>query len=277
MLVLSVSLVRAEWPTFRGPHHSGIGEGRAVTSWNADATAGPLRNVSWRTPIPGLSHSSPVIWGDRIYVATVVSSAGEAPLKVGIYGAGDPANDDGAQTWKLLCLDRSSGRVLWQRDAHQGKPRTRRHTKATHLNTTPVTDGRRIALFLGSEGLFVFSMEGRLLWRKDLARSTRAPRDTICSGVRPVRPPCLKTVSFCNATRKKRLSGGARRGGRPRTWRVNRDGVSNHSWATPVVVRTAGRRQVVCNGWPFITSYDLGTGRELWRSSRRATSPCLRP
>ena len=97
-----------------------------------------------------------------------VRKEGEAPLKVGLYGAGESADDDGDQSWKIFALDKRTGKVLWDRTAHTGVPRARRHTKATHANTTVATDGKRIVAFFGSEGLYAYDLDGKLLWKKDL-------------------------------------------------------------------------------------------------------------
>jgi len=95
-LILAFAVAQ-DWPTFRGPESAGLAAGTPPTAWNADAKAGPDRNILWKTPVAGLSHSSPVVWGDRVFVATVLRAQGEAPLKVGLYGSGDPADDDGEQ------------------------------------------------------------------------------------------------------------------------------------------------------------------------------------
>jgi len=126
----------ANWPSFRGPEAGGVAAGTVATSWNADLAEGQLRNILWKTAIPGLSHSSPIIWGNRLFVTTAVSTAGPAPLKVGLYGSGDPADDNAEQSWIVYCLHKNTGRILWQRVATKGNPQTKRHTKATHANST---------------------------------------------------------------------------------------------------------------------------------------------
>src|SRR5262245_59781926 len=129
-------LSAADWLGYRGTGAAGVGQGKAPASWNADASKAAVRNVKWRTPIPGLSHSSPVVLGDKLFVTTAISSAGKAPLKIGLYGSGDSADDNAEQQWVLYCHDKKSGKVLWRQIAYRGKPKARRHTKATHANTT---------------------------------------------------------------------------------------------------------------------------------------------
>src|SRR5436190_1317880 len=150
----------ADWPSYRGPAATGVGQGSAPSSWNGDASAARLRNIKWKAPIPGLSHSSPVIWGDNLYVTTAIAKSGKAPLKVGLYGAGASADDDGEQEWAIYCLDKRTGKLLWNQTAYKGPPRARRHTKATHANTTIATDGKRLIALFGSEGLYSYTLDG---------------------------------------------------------------------------------------------------------------------
>src|SRR6266849_7778254 len=154
----------ANWPSFRGPNASGIAEGPGPTTWDATKNI----NIAWKTPIPGLAHSSPVIWGDRVFVTTAISSDPSPIFKPGLYGAGEPANDNSKQTWRVLCLDRKTGKVLWDKVAYEGKPRIQRHPKATHASATPATNGEVLVATFGTEGLFAFDMDGKLLWKQDL-------------------------------------------------------------------------------------------------------------
>lgn len=274
---LAADTPTVNWPAFRGAEANGLAVAKVPVSWNADAEKGPLKNIRWKTPIEGLSHSSPIVWGDRVYVATVVSRAGAAPLKVGLYGAGDPADDDGLQSWVLYCLDKKSGRVVWKTTAYEGKPKTRRHTKATHLNTTPVTDGRRIVLYLGSEGLHVFSMDGKLQWKKDLGTFDVGPQGYDLQWGVANSPALFENHIVLQCDQKKGSFLVVFSADGKELWRTPRDGVSNHSWATPAVFREAGRTQIVCNGWPFITGYDFATGKELWRLKSGGDIPVPTP
>jgi outer membrane protein assembly factor BamB len=124
--------------------------------------------MKWKTTIPGLGHSSPVVTGGRLFVTTTISSAGKAQLKVGLYGSGDSADDDAEQEWVVYCLDKLSGKILWRQTAHRGKPKARRHMKATHANTTVATDGKRVIALFGSEVLYSYTLDGTLEWQKDL-------------------------------------------------------------------------------------------------------------
>src|ERR1039457_4534910 len=128
-----------DWPSFRGPGASGVADGQKLpAAW--DISKGT--NIAWKTPIPGLAHSSPIVWGDRVFVTTAVSSRPDASFKRGLYGEGDASDDRSVQQWKLLCLNRKTGAIVWERVAYQGVPKEKRHMKATYANATPVTDGR---------------------------------------------------------------------------------------------------------------------------------------
>jgi outer membrane protein assembly factor BamB len=254
------------WPQFRGAEALGLGVGTAPMFWNLDPKSGPARGLKWKTPIPGLSHSSPIIWEDRLYVATAVSSAGEAPLKVGLYGAGDSADDNAEQAWIIYCLDKRTGQVLWERTAHKGKPKAARHTKATHANTTLATDGRRIVAFFGSEGLFAFGMNGKPLWRVDLGNLDAGPLPENLSWGFVSSPVLYRDTVVVQADVKSGpfLAAYAAKDGK-QLWRTARKGVSERSWSTPTVIEQGKRSYVVCNGWPYIAGYDWKDGRELWR------------
>lgn len=266
------------WPSFRGPDANGAAVAAPPASWNGDPAAGPLKNIRWKTPLPGLSHSSPIVWGDRIFVATAVRLEGEAPLKVGLYGSGDAADDDTKQRWAVYALEKKSGRILWEQTARQGTPRARRHPKATHANTTLATDGTRVVAFFGSEGLYVYDLNGGPLWKKDLGVLDSGPQGTGLQWGHASSPVIAdgKILLQCDQKKGSFLAALSIGDGKE-LWRVDRDGVSNQSWATPTVVRAGGRTQVVCNGWPFIASYDLETGKEFWRLKSGGDIPVPAP
>ena len=275
---LAASPVTVNWPAFRGPEAQGVGEGKVATSWNADSSAGALRNLLWSTAIPGLAHSSVAIWGNRIFVTSAVSSAGKAPLKVGIYGDGDPADDNGEQSWVVYCLDKSSGKILWQRVATKSLPKTKRHTKATHNNATPVTDGKRLVVFFGSQGLYCYDLDGKILWTKDLGTFDVGPVGYDLQWGTASSPVLFEDKIVLQCDQKQgsflillKATDGSE------IWRTSREGTSSQSWATPAVVRTAGRTQIVDNGWPYIAGYDFATGKELWRLKSPGDIPVPTP
>lgn len=151
-------------------------------------------NIRWKTPIPGLGHSSPVIWGNRIFVTTALSTAGEQKLKPGLYGDVQPVGERVVHQWRVYCLDKRSGEIIWGQTAKEGVPKIKRHPKSTHANATPATDGEHVVAMFGSEGLYCYDMSGELRWRKDLGILDSgwyvAPE---CSGVMAVRRSSTRT------------------------------------------------------------------------------------
>lgn len=249
------------WPSFRGPRASGIAPGaKPPIAWNGETGDG----IAWKTPMPGLGHSSPVIWGDRLFVTTAVTGE-DAELKVGLYGDGRPAADGGPQSWRVFCLDKGSGEVLWQRTAHDGKPKIQRHPKSSHANPTPATDGERVVALFGSEGLFCYDMEGRLLWRKELgvlhSGSFRTRSAQWGFGSSPVLHDG-RVIVQANVLDGSFLAVFDAADGRE-IWRRERQ--DHPSWSTPTVHTDGGKGQVLVNGYKHIGGYDLATGSELWR------------
>jgi len=250
-----------DWPSFRGPLASGISEGGpSPTSWSVERS----EKILWKTPVPGLGHSSPVIWGDRVFVTTAVGSAEDPYLKVGLYGNIEPVPDEGVLRFIVYCLDKQSGKILWERTARTGAPRIKRHTKSTHANPTPATDGKHLVVFFGSEGLYAYDLDGRLLWKKDLGLLDsgyyEVPAAQWGFGSSPVIHEdrvivqCdIQSGGFLAAFR---LSDGQE------IWRTPREEVP--TWSTPTVHVSEGRAQVIANGWKRIAGYDERTGQEIW-------------
>ena len=157
------------WPSFRGPDANGVAaaSSKPPSKWDLSSS----RNVAWKVPVPGLAHSSPIVWGDRIYVTTAVPAAVGTPAVItgNVDQAGiDSAKDLVSHTWRLIAFEKATGKILWDKVVHQGVPRLKRHVKASHASATPATDGQSIVALLGSEGLFCFDTSGNLKWRQDL-------------------------------------------------------------------------------------------------------------
>ena len=158
---------KGNWPSFRGPQASGVSEGQNLPEkWNGKTG----ENVLWRTPIPGLAHSSPVVWGNRIFVTSAVSSDPKASFRPGLYGDGDASKDRSQHRWMLYAIDKGSGKIVWEQTAHVGEPLEKRHIKSTYANSTPATDGRIVVTWFGSQGIHAYDFKGRFLWKVDLGR-----------------------------------------------------------------------------------------------------------
>jgi len=246
------------WPGFRGIDASGVSDsGKLPTTWDVETGTG----VRWRTPIPGLGHSSPVVWGDRVFVTSAVGKKEDAGLRTGLYGDIESSADTGEQEWRVHCVDRRTGRLLWSRVAVRGVPKVRRHTKGTHANPTVATDGRRLVASFGSEGLFCFDMDGKPLWRRDLGVLDAGYYEVPDAQWGFASSPVIagnRVVVQCDIQKDGFLAALDLATGRD-VWRAARADVP--TWSTPQVVSG----QVVVNGWRHIGGYDLATGREVWR------------
>ncbi|HEU4875729.1 MAG TPA: PQQ-binding-like beta-propeller repeat protein [Pyrinomonadaceae bacterium] len=263
---------KGSWPSFRGPHASGVAEGQNLPDeWSTKSG----HNILWRTPIPGLAHSSPVVWGNRIFVTSAVSSDPKASFKPGLYGDGDASKDRSQHRWVIYALDKQTGKILWEQTAHKGEPLEKRHIKATYANSTPATDGRIVVAWFGSQGVHAYDVNGRFLWKADLGRIDAGAYDVPSVEWGPASSPIIwkdlviiqcdtQTDSFIMALN---ADTGAE------VWKVDRDEIP--SWGTPTVVKTAKGEELVTNASNFIRGYDPRTGKELWRLGRssKITAP----
>ncbi|MGA2752006.1 MAG: PQQ-binding-like beta-propeller repeat protein [Verrucomicrobiota bacterium] len=260
-LLLTISATAANWPQFRGPQAGGVdASGIAPVQWDVDSG----RNIRWHTAIPGLAHSSPILWGERLYVTTAVRP-GVADLKVGLYGDIESANDQESHQWRLLALEAATGKVLWDKLGYEGVPRLKRHPKSSHCSSTPATDGRRIAAIFGSEGLFCFDMDGNLLWRKDLGPMASGYYIVPSAQWGFASSPVIhdgKVIVLCDVLDNSFIALFDLADGRE-LWRAPRHDVP--TWGTPTVAESGGKTQVVVNGWHHTGGYDFANGGEIWR------------
>lgn len=261
--ILSAGLLAggADWPQYRGPGGRGVDESQALpTHWNVETG----ENIRWQTPLPGLAHASPIVYGDRVYIATAVK-AGKADLKVGLYGDITPLDEKEVHQWRLLALDKATGKIIWNTLGHEAVPRAKRHPKASPCNSTPATDGHRIVAIFGSEGLFCFDTAGKLVWQKDLgpmdAGFYLVPSAQWGFGSSPVIADG-KVIVLCDVLTDPFLAAFELADGKE-VWRTARKDVP--TWGTPTLVETPGRKQIAVNGWHCSGGYDLATGRNLWR------------
>jgi len=269
LLALTPALARAQnWPQFRGPRASGVAEGKKTPlAWDAAKS----QNIVWKTPIPGLSHASPVVWGDRVFVVTAEGSDPNPTYVPKDRGISLATGDEVKHSWRIYALDKRTGRVLWQQTAHEGVPRARRHIKATQANSTPVTDGRTVVALMGSEGLYAYDFGGKLLWKQDLGvlnPGLWGDKDSSWGhGSSPVIHDDLVIVQ-ADGHSQSFIAAYDLKTGR-RAWRVERGEIT--SWSTPTVHESGGRAELIANGGRFIRGYDPRTGRELWRFNDNET------
>ncbi|MBK9386899.1 MAG: PQQ-binding-like beta-propeller repeat protein [Planctomycetes bacterium] len=262
--LLSAPLPAQDWPCFRGPFARGRAndDAKYPERWDVAKSEGVL----WKRAIEGLGHASPIVCGERVFVATAVrKDGGAAELKIGLYGAGESVGAEGEHRWELWCLATADGALLWKTVLREGAPRFERHPKATQVNATPACDGTRVAVMLGAEGLHVLDLEGRVLWSKDLGalRSCAPGYPDLQWGF--ASSPALhdgKLFVQCDVHEGSFLACFDAQSGKE-LWRKQRD--EQPTWSTPTIDVEGGRSQVIVNGYRHIGGYDLATGEELWR------------
>ncbi len=263
-----------DWPQFRGISAGGIAEGFSIpATWNAANNT----NVAWKTPIPGLGLSSPVVWGDTVFVSTSISGKTDANLKVGLYGDISPVQDDTVHEWRVYALDKKSGKIKWQQTAYTGVPKIKRHMKNSHANSTLATDGERVIAFFGSEGLYAYDMKGKLLWKKDLgvldAGFYRVPEAQWETGSSPVLHDGMVIIQ-ADVQKGSFLAMFDAKDGRE-VWRIARTDVP--TWSTPTIHEVNGRTQILVNGMRHVGAYDFKTGQEIWKLSGGGDIPVPTP
>jgi len=278
-LILSIMLdcVHAQttnWPQWRGPEGSGIStETGLPTEWS------DKQNVRWKTAIPGRGHSSPIVWGNRVFLTTSI----EGPVVPGAeavrhirrgveYRHPDAVGADHSYEMKLLCLDAETGKVLWEKSVYEGRVYDDRHRKNTYASATPATDGKYVYLSFEAEGLYCYDFNGKQIWKTSLDHIAKGGMGP---GTSPVLHQNLVILqvdqeygegSFIAAVNKK--TGKV-------AWRVTRN--HRRSWSTPLLVKTPARIELVTSGAESVIAYDPVVGKELWRAPGVASNPIPSP
>jgi len=251
-LLLTSAMAQSNWAQFRGPGSLGVAEDANLPDkWST------TENVAWKTDIPGTGWSSPAVWGDSIFVTSVVSSVAGEPPKKGLYFGGErkPATD--IHTWTVYCVDFKTGKIRWQQEVKKGPPDSPRHLKNSYASETPVTDGERVYAYFGNVGLFCFDMNGKPLWSKKWGPfATRYGWGTAAS---PVLYKGRVYVVNDNDTESFMIALNAKTG--EQIWRVEREQGTN--WATPYVWENGSRTEIITPGTKRTRSYDLN-GKSLW-------------
>ncbi len=263
---------RESWPSFRGREATGVADGVHLPDrWNVETG----ENILWRTVIPGLAHSSPIVWGDRIYVTTAISQDPKATFKPGLYGDGDASTDRSSQRWELLAIDKRTGRIVWEHVAHEGVPRNKRHMKSTYASATPATDGRVVVAWFGSEGVYAYNMDGSPRWKVDIGRVNMGAYDIPTFEWGPASSPIIwndLVILQCDTQADSFLLALDVATGNT-VWKTERDELP--SWGTPTVVSTPAGSELVTNAANAVRGYDPRTGKERWRlgGSSKITAP----
>jgi outer membrane protein assembly factor BamB len=253
-----------QWPSYRGFMAKGwLDQATLPDSFNLESG----HHVKWNIGIPGLGLSCPVIWDDHIYITTAVSEEDQGGYKTGMYGDIAPVQDSSVHSWMVYCIDKESGEIRWEKEAHRGIPSVRRHPKSSHANTSVATDGQHVVAFFGSEGLYCYDREGHLLWEKDLgfinsswhivpsAEWEFSSSPLIFNDKVILQADALNTafVTVLDLATGETL------------WSRERDEIPG--WCSPNVYFDGSKARVVVNGYRHRGAYDLESGEEIWRMS----------
>jgi outer membrane protein assembly factor BamB len=273
-ILLAVPALGGDWPQFRGPSASGIGDGtRPPLHWDATRNT----NVLWITEIPGLADSSPVVWGDQVFVTTAISNDPKQTFRLGLFGDTDSVNDSSPHEWRVLALDRKTGKILWDQTAHRGIPKTKRHPKSSQASPSPATNGKVVVAYFGSEGLYAYSAAGKLLWSKDLGLQNAGwffdPDSEWGAGSSPVIYNNMVIVQ-CDRQKDSFIAAYSLDDGKE-LWRTARAEIP--TWGTPTIVEGKDRVEIATNGAKAIRGYDAGTGKELWTMGPNSEITCTTP
>lgn len=253
VLLMNVCVLgQTNWPQFRGPRAGVVEDQVLPTAWST------TEHVAWAVNIPGHGWSSPIVWGERVFVTTAVAEGPTEMPEKGLYlGGNRDTPSDKVHQWKVYCLDLNSGKVLWDTVAHKGVPPYATHVKNSYASETPITDGERVYAYFGNVGLFCYDREGRELWsRKWEAVKTRYSWGTAAS-------PVLyqDRIYIVNDNDQQSFLAAFDKKTGEQVWRVDRDEKSN--WATPYVWENDRRTELVTSGTGKVRSYDLA-GKPLW-------------
>ena len=260
------------WPQFRGSAATGIAEKQNLPdTWNP-ATG---ENILWRTKIDGLAHSSPIVWGDVIFVTSAISGRKDASFKPGLYGDGDASDDRSEHRWMLYAIDKHTGKIRWERAAAQGAPKNKRHIKSTYASSSPATDGRIVVAWFGSQGIHAYDFNGGLRWSVDLGRVDMGAYDIPSYEWGPASSPIIwngLVIIQCDTQADSFLLALNAITGET-VWKTDREELP--SWGTPTIVDTPAGPELITNASNFVRAYDPKTGKQLWQlgGSSKITAP----
>lgn len=238
-------LAETNWPTWRGPLGNGHSTEKNVpVKWDE-------KSVTWKTELPGIGQSSPIIWGNRIFLTTAL---------------------EGGKQRMVFCVDRTNGKILWEQIAWKGEPE-KTHKMNGHASPSCVTDGEHVYAFFGKGGLHCYTVDGKHVWSRDLGEFA----GNWGTGASPILLGDL-LIQNCDATDKAYLLAVNKKTGKD-VWKTPRDVPPRGGWSTPVLIETAKGKELVLNGEKGADSYDPETGKHLWfsKSVRGRGEPTVTP
>jgi outer membrane protein assembly factor BamB len=279
LLVLGTFAVDAaprgsNWSQWRGPEGNGVS-----SETNLPAEWSDTKNIKWRTPIAGRGHSSPIVWGNKIFLTTDIEGEAVPGAKAvehkddgKPYKHPDSIGADHKHTLKVLCIDRGTGKQLWERTAYEGTVYDDRHRKGSYASPTPATDGSHVYSYFGTEGLYCHDLDGKLIWRVSPGKIATFGMGTGTSPVLFENTVILQCdedngeKSFIVALDKKTGK---------EVWKTPRK--VQASWSTPLIVRGPHRTEMITSGNELIISYDPKTGKELWQAKGHQSNAIATP
>lgn len=293
------------WHRFRGPEGTGVApQANPPLRWSEDS------NIKWKVAIPGRGSASPVVWGDRVYLATAVKTdrttlaraasqaskfhlvqmlppqrelgergeprrrreGGDRPRRRrGGFGFGGGGPPSNVHEFVVLCLDRNTGDVIWQETACEAIPHEGHHGTASFASSTPVTDGRNLYISFGSRGIYSYDMDGNFRWKRDLGKMYT--RNSFGEGASPALYGDTLIINWDQEQQSFIVALDADSG--EIQWKADRDEAT--SWASPFVIQHSGRTQVIVNGSNRVRSYDLSNGELIWECGGQAMNPVATP
>jgi outer membrane protein assembly factor BamB len=264
LMFIAVVIVQAQteahWPQWRGPFFNGMARGDAPAVWS------DTKNIKWKAQIPGRGFSTPVIWGERVFLTTAIPNKAEEPQAPAAEGGrgGGGAGPLVEHRFEVLCLDRKTGKLLWQRTAKVATPHEGYHrVYGSFASNSPITDGRYVYAFFGSRGLYVYDFNGKLIWEKDFGVQMKM-RLAFGEGAAPLLVGDQLFLVFDHEGESSFIVAVDKRNGKE-LWRSQRD--ERSSWSTPLAIEHNGRTEIVVSATNKVRSYDARNGKVLWESA----------
>jgi hypothetical protein len=261
--------IQSNWPQWRGPNGDGVvPQGNPPLEWSETS------NVKWKATIPGTGHATPIIWGDRVFVLTAVPGASAAPAAAGQGGPGEGRRGGGRgggdrptqeHAFTVLCMDRQTGKLLWEKVARKEVPHQGIQPSNSYSSGSPVTDGERLYVWFNSYGLYCYDFDGNLIWEKDLGKKSV----TFGEGASPALAGNVLIV-VQDANDGSALYGFDKKSGKE-LWKTARN--EGSGWTTPYILTRDGQTQVVVNGSNAVRGYNPMTGEVLWECSGLGSNP----
>jgi outer membrane protein assembly factor BamB len=252
------------WPQWRGPYATGVSRtANPPLEWNE------TKNIRWKVEIPGRGSASPVVWNDRVFVLSAVPIGVTGPAAHEPRGGLRPRD---RYKYVVLAIDRRTGKTLWEQTAREELPHEASHGEnGTYASSSAITDGQRVYAWFESQGMYVFDMDGKALWQKDLG--DKKMRNQFGEGSTPVLYRDRLFIVWDHQGQSFIVALDARTGNE--VWRVNREEID--TWATPLVVEHGGRAQVIAPAMRKVRSYDVENGQIVWEGPGLTMNPIPSP